>query len=85
MNSPASSAILICERLKKFGYCQERNIGMHGEELLLISNPFPDGNGFAVEGIEHTSGRPRTMRIPLALVETLRRELALQGPSQIAA
>jgi len=85
VNSPAGTEVLICERLRKFGYSQERHIRLYGEEFHLISNPFPDGNGFAVEGIEHTSGMPRTMRIPLSLVETLRRELALRESSEIAA
>lgn len=77
MRSPAGTEVLICERLKKFGYSQERQIRLYGEEFHLISNPFPDGNGFAVEGMEHTSGNLRIMRIPLSLVQTLKRELAL--------
>jgi hypothetical protein len=85
VKSPSSAEILICERLKKFGYSEEREIRLYGQEIRLTSNPFPEGNGFAVEGIEYTSGRPRTMRIPLSLVETLRRELAVQEHSQIAA
>ncbi len=75
--SPAGAEVLICERLKKFGYSQEQQIRLYGEEFQLISNPFPHGNGFAVEGIEHTSGKLRIMRIPLSLVQTLKRELTL--------
>ena len=85
MNGPVGTEVLICERLKKIGYSQQRHIRLYGEEFHLISNPFPEGNGFAVEGIEHTSGRPRTMRIPLSLVETLRRELASRESAEIAA
>ncbi len=68
---------MICERLKKFGYSQERHIRLYGEEFYLISNPFPDGNGFAVEGIARASGELKRMQIPLSLVQTLKRELAL--------
>ncbi len=77
MNSPAGTEVLICERLKKFGYSQERQIRLYGEEFHLMSNPFPDGNSFAVEGIARSSGQLKRMRIPLSLVQTLRRELAL--------
>lgn len=58
---------------------------MYGEEFHLISNPFPDGNGFAVKGIEQASGESRIMRIPLSLVQTLKRELALLERPKIAA
>lgn len=83
--NPASAQILICEKLKKFGYAQERHIRLYGEEFHLISNVFPDGNGFAIEGIARTSGMLRRMRIPLSIVQTLRRELALREQSEIAA
>jgi len=43
----------------------------------LVSNPIPDGDGFAVEGITRKSGNIRRMRIPLSLVHTLRKELAV--------
>lgn len=57
VNSPAGTEILICERLKKFGYSQARHIRLYGEEFHLVSNPFPDGGGFAVEGIARSSGQ----------------------------
>jgi hypothetical protein len=85
VTSQGSAEILICERLKKFGYSQERNIRLYGEEFHLMSNPFPDGNGFAVEGIARSSGQLKRMHIPLSLVQTLKRELALLERPKIAA
>jgi hypothetical protein len=85
LKSAANTEILICERLKKFGYVQERHMRLYGEEFRLVSNPFPDGDGFAVEGIARASGNLRRMRIPLSLVQTLRRELALCEHSDMAA
>lgn len=85
MKSPANTEVLICERLKKFGYSQQRHIRLYGEEFHLISNPFPDGNGFAVEGIARSSGQLKRMHIPLSLVQTLKRELALPERERIAA
>jgi hypothetical protein len=67
----------ICERLQKLGYAKEQDIKLYGEELHLVSNPVPDGDGFAVEGIARASGAFMRMRIPLSLVYTLRKELAL--------
>jgi hypothetical protein len=85
VTSPSGSEVLICERLKKFGYSQERRIRLYGEEFHLISNPFPDGGGFAVEGIARTSGQLKKMRIPLSLVQTLKRELDLREHADMAA
>jgi hypothetical protein len=85
MRSPVNAERLICERLRKFGYTENRHIRLYGEEFHLVSNPFPDGDGFAVEGIARASGKMRRMRIPLSLVQTLRRELAVRECSDIAA
>ena len=85
MTSPVGTEILICERLKKFGYSKEREIRLYGDQFHLISNPFPDGNGFAVEGIARSSGQLKRMHIPLSLVQTLKRELALLEHPRMAA
>ncbi|HUK46259.1 MAG TPA: hypothetical protein VLW06_01660 [Terriglobales bacterium] len=68
----------VCERLTKFGFADKRHIRLYGEELALISNPVPDGDGFAVEAINRRSGTKKRVRIPLSLVHTLKRELAVQ-------
>jgi hypothetical protein len=65
----------ICERLQELGFAREKHIKLYGEEFHLVSNPVADGDGFAVEGIARSSGNIRRMRIPLSLVQTLRKEL----------
>jgi len=67
----------ICERLQKLGYAREKYIRLYGEEFHLVSNPIPDGNGYSVEGTTRASASVRRMRIPLSLIHTLRKELAL--------
>jgi len=65
----------ICDKLRKMGYAQERNIRLYGEEFHLVSNPTPDGEGFAVDGIARRSGDRRRIGVPLSLVVTIRQEL----------
>jgi hypothetical protein len=65
----------ICERLQELGYAREKHIRLYGEDFHLVSNPVPDGDGFAVEGITAKSGNIRRMRIPLSLIYTLKKEL----------
>jgi hypothetical protein len=74
---------IICERLQELGYAREKHIRLYGEEFHLVSNPIPDGDGFAVEGITRKSGNIRRMRIPLSLVHTLRKELAVDTQPDI--
>jgi hypothetical protein len=64
----------ICERLQELGYSSENNIKLYGEKFHLVSNPVPEGDGFAVDGITLTSGNVRRMRIPLPIIDSLRKE-----------
>jgi len=74
---------IICETLQELGYAREKHIRLYGEEFHLLSNPIPDGDGFAVEGITRRSGNIRRMRIPLSLVHTLRKEMAVDTQPDI--
>jgi hypothetical protein len=65
----------MCERLQELGYEREKDIKLYGEKLHLLSNPVPDGNGFSVEGIAPRTGKLHKMRIPLSLLQTVRKEI----------
>lgn len=67
----------VCERLRKFGFAERRHIRLYGEELDLVSNATPDGDGFAVDAVNRKSGCKRRVRIPLSLVHTFRQEFEL--------
>ena len=84
MNNSSGEREAICERLQELGFARGKHIKLYGEELHLVSNPVPDGNGFAIEGITRRSGNIRQLRIPLSLVHTLRKELALDQHTDIA-
>lgn len=74
----------ICDKLQKLGYAREKHIKLYGEDLDLISNPVPDGDGFAVECVARPSGDLRRVRIPLTLVYTVKRELAFEQVTKMA-
>ena len=59
--------------------------GCNGEEFHLISDPIPDGDGFALEGIARRCGKLRYIRISLSIVDTLRREVIFDAQLDIAA
>lgn len=80
-----SKQFAICARLRELGYASKQHVRLYGEEFHLISDPIPEGDGFAVEGIARRSGKWRLIRIPLSIVHTLRQELALESEADIAA
>ena len=85
MTKEHDQQLVICERLRKLGYARARHMRLYGEEFYLISDPIPDGDGFAVEGIARGSGKSRYIRIPLSIVHTLRRELVFETQPEVAA
>jgi hypothetical protein len=85
MTKPCDQQSVICERLRELGYASERHVRLYGEEFYLVADPIPEGDGFAVEGIAHGTGKSRCIRIPLSIVHTLRRELTFETQSDVAA
>ena len=67
----------ICDKLQRLGYEKEHDIKLYGEKFHLVSNPIPDGDGFAIEAVTLESAEVRRMRIPISLVYTLKKELSL--------
>jgi hypothetical protein len=63
-------------RLQELGFAREQRIKLYGEEFRLVSDPVPDGEGFAVEGVTGATSNIRRMRIPLSPITTVRKELA---------
>jgi len=85
MSREHDKQLAICEKLRKLGYCRERHMRLYGEEFYLISDPIPEGEGFAVKGIARRSGKSRYIRIPLSTVHPLRREVVLDTELEVAA
>jgi hypothetical protein len=85
MTKPCDKQFVICERLRELGYASERHVRLYGEEFYLVSDPVPEGDGFAVEGIARGSGKSRCIRIPLSIVHTLRRGLIFDTDTDVAA
>ena len=76
---------LVCERLRKLGYRSASTIRLYGEELHLISDPEPHGNGFAVHGIAVKSSIVKRVHIPLSVVSTIQRDIAAREEGSLAA
>lgn len=66
----------ICDRLKDLGYAESKHIRIYGQEFFVISNPFPEGNGVAVRAVSKSETMERTVKIPLPVLQTLRKRKA---------
>jgi hypothetical protein len=60
---------------KKLGYSRSKRIRIYGEEFEIVSDPFVEGNGLAVEVITRTDTQVRTLRLPLVLLQGLKEEI----------
>jgi hypothetical protein len=85
MTKETDRDLVICARLRELGYASQRHIRLYGQDFHLVSNPIPDGDGFAVEGIARKSGTSRRIRIPLLIIHTLRQELRFDARPNFAA
>lgn len=66
----------LCERLKRLGYAQGKQVRMYGEEFQLVSDPIViQDNSVVVDAIERKSGSFRRIGIPLSVTHMIRQEL----------
>ncbi len=59
----------LCDRLKKMGYAESHHIRIYGQEFDLISNPFPQGNGIAIQAVSTKEKQTRTLQLPLPILQ----------------
>jgi hypothetical protein len=57
-----------CIRIKDLGYSSSHHIRMYGEQLEIVSDPVPDGNGVSVQVTSAAEPTKRTMRLPTSLL-----------------
>ncbi len=57
-----------CKKLISLGFARSNRVRLYGQEVQLVSDPFPHDNGFAVEVVGKTERVSRTMKLPLPVV-----------------
>jgi hypothetical protein len=61
-----------CVRIKDLGYSSSHHIHMYGERFNIVSDPFPDGNGIAVQVTTAKEPKKRTLRLPTSILVGLK-------------
>lgn len=69
----------ICASVKRLGYGAMQNIRLYGEEFEVISDPFPEAGGIAVNVKSKKSNGVRVVQLPATVLQSVR------GPSTTAA
>jgi hypothetical protein len=73
MNKPKDQSITDdCVRIKDLGYGSSHHIRMYGQGFDIVSDPFPDGDGIAVQVTTAQEPKKRKLRLPKALLVGLK-------------
>jgi len=64
----------VCSRLQKMGYARSKRIRMYGQEFEVVSDPFPQGDGIAVQAFSKRETQPRTLQLPLSVLQVVRKK-----------
>jgi hypothetical protein len=85
MTSVDGSDAELCERLKAFGYAERNRIRIYGEEFDLLSDPISDQHGVSIEAKSRKTGSARRLRIPLSILQMIKKDLKAGNRSSTAA
>jgi hypothetical protein len=58
-----------CRKLISLGYARSNRVRLYGQEVQLISDPFPKEGGIAVEVVGQNDSTSRTMKLPLSILQ----------------
>ena len=70
-----SSIAEICEGVKRLGYGASQSIRLYGEEFDVISDPFPDAGGIAVNARTKKSEGIRVVQLPTTVLQSIKKRL----------
>ena len=60
----------ICAHVKHLGYAMSRHIRLYGEEFEVVSDPFPEAGGIAVNVTTKKDSSIRVLRIPTTVFQS---------------
>jgi len=71
INEPPSIAE-ICASVKRLGYAVSEHIRLYGEEFEVVSDPFPDADGIALNVRTKKDANVRVVRLPATVLQSVR-------------
>lgn len=58
-----------CRKLISLGYARSNRVRLYGQEMKLVSDPFPEGDGIAVDVVGTDESRSRRIKLPLSILQ----------------
>jgi hypothetical protein len=71
-NVPSPSVLEICARIKHLGYGAAARVRLYGEEFEVLSDPFPEAGGIAVQVKTKKDSNMRVLRLPSTVLQSVR-------------
>jgi hypothetical protein len=70
IESPSVSEI--CARVRHLGYAVSGRIRLYGEEFEVVSDPFPEADGIAVQVTTKKDRKIRVLQLPRTILQSVR-------------
>ena len=67
-----ASLTQVCADVKDLGYATSSRIRLYGEEFEVMSDPFPEADGIAVQVRTKKDSRIRALQLPATVVQSVK-------------
>ena len=75
-NFQSMSVVEVCARVKHLGYTTSGRVRLYGEEFEVVSEPFPEADGIAVQVKSKRDPNVRVLQLPATVIQTVKRQKA---------
>jgi hypothetical protein len=72
-NVESPSVSQICAHVKHLGYSTSRHVRLYGEDFDVVSDPFPEADGIAVQVTTKKDRKIRVLQIPATVLQSVKR------------
>ena len=72
-HSDSHSVLEICANVKRLGYAASCRVRLYGEDFDVLSDPFPEEDGIAVQVKAKKDSRVCVIRLPETVLQSVRR------------
>jgi hypothetical protein len=62
----------VCAQVKHLGYAASERIRLYGEEYEVVSDPFPEDDGIAVQVKTKSNSTVRVLQLPATVVQSVK-------------
>jgi hypothetical protein len=72
-NNESPSVLEVCANVKRMGYAASSRVRLYGEDFDVLSDPFPEAGGIAIQAKAQKDSRICTLQLPTTFLKSVRR------------